>query len=137
MNISTGQIKAIGAACAKMRFTPDEKAAIVHSFSGGRCKSSRDLTMAEARELLLHLDRLRSVDPAVKKMRGKIMSIAHELHWTKLNKYGQRVADGKRIDEWAVKYSYLKKKVNQYSEEELPKLVTQFEIFYSKTMNAL
>ncbi|MCH5690020.1 hypothetical protein LWM68_40845 [Niabella sp. W65] len=50
------------------------------------------------------------------------------------DKPARYVADGKRVDEWMIKFSYLHKKLNKYTFEELPKLVSQFEAFYKSTL---
>lgn len=123
--------------CAKLSFDKDMKAALVSDFSGGRCLSSKGLLAEEARDLLNHLGSLQLKDEAVERMRGKIMYYAHEMHWVKINEKGKRVADGARIDAWCLKYSYRKKKLNQYTREELPKLVSQVEALYKHFLNKL
>lgn len=133
--ITTEQIKAISAACAKMRFGKDTKAAMVESFSDGRCTSTKDLTKDEARAMLMKLNDMQPVDPVMLKMKNKIFYYAHEMGWTKLNAAGKLVADGTRVDGWCLNYSYLKKKLNNYTYKELPKLVSQFEAVYKHFLN--
>ena len=112
----------------------EHKAAMVAGATDGRTESSRELYSHEARDLILQLNhqQLRTDDNAEKmqKMRGKIMYYAHEMRWTKTNPTGKTVADGKRIDEWMIKFSFDKKKLNAYKYAELPKLVSQFQQVY-------
>ncbi len=128
--ITPEQIRAISAACAKMRFDKDTKAAMVESFSDGRCTSTKGLSREEARAMLMKLNDLQPADPAMLKMKNKIFYYAHEMGWVKVNHNGKVVADGARVDDWCLKYSYLKKKLNNYTYAELPKLVSQFEAVY-------
>lgn len=128
--LSTQQLKAIAATCAKLHLDKETKAAMVESFSGGRCSSSKYLTKDEARAMLMKLNDLQPIDPAMARMKNKIFYYAHEMGWVKVNKAGKVVADGERVDNWCLNYSYLKKKLNNYTYKELPKLVSQFEAVY-------
>ncbi len=109
-----------------------QKDNIVAGISQGRTSSMRELSHEESLALISYLKTLdvQPKDEAADKMRNKIFYYAHMMNWTKVNKYNKVVADGKRIDEWMIKYSYLKKKLNRYSYEELPKLVYQVEMLY-------
>ena len=135
--ITRNQVMCIGAICSDMRLNAEQKQAMVMGFSGGRETSSTGLYYNEAIEMIRHLQQLQAGDNKCGKMLGKIFSYAHEIGWTKKNPTGKTVADVKRIDEWAVKYSYLAKKVNLYNYYELPKLVTQFERFYRDFLTRL
>jgi hypothetical protein len=136
------QLSAIGAICSRLKVSKDEKEMIVQGFSEGRCTSSKELTVHEALLMLKYLhDRLGDENDKGH-MLAKIFSICHELAvlqptagWVKYNGQGKRVADGKRFDEWAVKHSYLKKKLDRYTYKELPKLVTQFELYYKHLLS--
>lgn len=98
----------------------EEKETLVLSFSGGREKSSRGLTYQEAGALITHL---KSLDGS-HKMRRKIISMAHELGW-KIP--GTKKINMEAINTWCKTYGYGKKELNEYTEQELPKLVTQFQ----------
>jgi len=50
---------------------------------------------------------------------------------------GRRRVDMKRVDGWCVSFSYLKKKLDNYTYEELPKLVSQFELVYTDYLNKI
>lgn len=106
------------------------KAILVNCASNGRTESSRSLTVDEAQYLISYLRSLpnKEADQA-NRMRRKIISMAHEMGWHVL--VGDRwVADLTRINNWMMKSSYLKKRLNDYKYNELPKLVTQFEAVY-------
>jgi hypothetical protein len=65
-------------------------------------------------------------------MRKKIIALAHQMGWSKIHPgSGNKIADMQRIDEWCNKYGYLHKRLNQYTIEELPKLVTQYQNLYN------
>ena len=115
---------------------------IVKEVSNGRTASVKELLFAEADSLIKGLKKestfkkeLDKADPC-HKMRGKILSRAHELGWHKKDAKGNVVRDRAtqkakidfdRVNEWCVKYGYLSKKLDKYTYAELPKLVTQFE----------
>lgn len=126
----------IATMCQKLGLDKEMKKQLVNDISYGRTTTSKELTIEEAQTLILHLIRTNRANDGGKrdKMVGKIFYYAHELGWTKTNKQGRRVADGQRVDEWMVKYSYLHKKLNRYTFEELPKLVSQVEAFYKSTL---
>lgn len=109
-------------------------------FSQGRTKSTRSLNVDEFQGMVNHLNAIQkgaTETPKQKpidiadKMRKKILSICHEMNWKQ-----QQKLDYIRINEFCMKSGYLHKKLNAYTKEELPKLVTQFEqllkSFYAK-----
>jgi hypothetical protein len=110
-----------------------EKANLVFGFTSGRSESSRDMNDAEAREMILYIKTQQAKQEApANKMRRRIISMAHEMHWHSL---GQAPGDSPkidmaRLDGWCRKYGYLHKKLNDYTYLELPKLVTQFKGVY-------
>lgn len=125
--MNNAQNKALHALLHKTGLTA-QKETIVSSFSHGRTSSSRQLSHLESVALIQWLQAQQPAEPDEgKKMRGKILSIAHDMGMVKLNKAGKRVADMQRVDAWMLKYSYLHKKLDAYKYAELPKLVTQFE----------
>lgn len=105
------------------------KASIILGITNGRTESSKDLSFDEARLMINYLkmqadkDALRS-----NKMRNKIISMAHEMHW---HLSGTQAIDMLRLNTWCERFGYLHKKLNDYSYIELPKLVTQFTKVYS------
>ena len=127
---------------------PNLKAAkedIVSEVSKGRTTSVAALLFAEADSLIKGLKKettfkkeVNKADPC-HKMRGKILSHAHELGWHKKDAKGNLIRDPatnktkidfERVNEWCIKYGYLKKKLDKYTYDELPKLVWQFKEAY-------
>lgn len=126
---------AIAVMCNGLGIDKETKSELVRQFSNGRTVTSKELSVGEAKALIKHLSSIKMVNqPDASKMVRKIMYYAHLLGWTKFNKAGRKVADGKRIDEWMLNYSYLHKKLSAYSYSEMPKLVSQFEAFYKTTL---
>lgn len=103
----------------------DDKADIIRSFTAGRTSSSREMTHVEATALINHLKSLDPAERSADRMRKKIISMAHQMQWNSNGKL-----DMARINNWCVKFGYLKKKLDAYKYAELPKLVSQFESVY-------
>lgn len=115
----------------KLGIDTETKAQLVAEVSKGRVTSSKLLTERECEMLISHLSSMPAMagtrygyvnDPA-NKMRRKILSICHELEWELQN----GSVDWPRLNAWLLKYGYLHKGLNEYTEQELPTLVTQFE----------
>lgn len=100
---------------------------IVSSFCSSGSESSRHLTDTEALELITYLDSLKVNKPteivAAHNMKLKLIAMAHELGW----KMPNGKINIKSLDDWCLKFSYLRKKMDDYTYRELPKLITQFE----------
>lgn len=123
--ITSSQLITVNTLVSKLHLSKEQKGIIIAGFTGGRSSSSKDLTSAEGIEVIRHL---KSMDPDEKKadkMRRKLISMAHELHW---HKPGTAIIDMRKVDGWCKKFGYLKKGLNSYTLAELPKLVTQFEL---------
>ena len=106
---------------------------LIHNFTRGRTQSIKGLSEAELNELNDHLKRyLISVkqveyDMSADNMRKKIIS--------QFRTCGYEVngrADMPRIYGAVAKYGYLHKPLNNYTANELPKLVSQFEAMSDK-----
>jgi hypothetical protein len=101
-----------------------QKNDIAFSFSDGRSTHLADLTHPETVELVKYLRDLtgQQANPS-DLMRRKILSAAHEMHW--------ELPDGRidiqRLNNWLVKYSAQKKRLDEFSHTELVQLVSQFE----------
>lgn len=103
---------------------------LISNFTNGRTGSLKELTPAEYRELCNALDNQSSKAEECNTMRRKIISCF---------KYcGYTLEDGKAdmhaIYAAVIKHGYLKKPLNKYSYDELPKLVYQFEQMKIKFM---
>ncbi len=113
-----------------------QKANLIHSFTNGRSTSSKDMSNLECHQLIAYLQGLPNDEQeAANRMRRKMLSYCHEMHWTVTNVYGKKIADVQRLDGWCEKFGYLHKKLNAYSHAELPKLVSQFERVYKDYLN--
>lgn len=128
MNATPKQIKAIYAAIHRLGLA-GEKETLVAAFSSDRTEKVSELTSTEASQFIQTLLKRDKADA----MRKKIISMAHQLWWR--DDAGK--ADLKRIDAWCENYGAFKKKLNEHSINELPKLVTQFERFYKRTLEGL
>lgn len=132
--ITPGQIKIINTIISK-RGLSEYKAAIINSASNERVTSTKDLYYVEADALIKQLNADKTADfEKGHKMRGKILSLAHELHW---RIPGTKKVDFKRINDWCIKFGYMHKKLDDYTYEELPKLVTQFTNMHTDFLNKL
>lgn len=116
----------------------EDKRALVSGFTNTRTTSSREMLMVEAQQMIKHLEGALDVvataptpehEEASDKMRRKIISLCHEMRW-----YieGTSKVDMARLNGWCQARSFGKKVLNQYSYDELTKLLTQFKIVYSK-----
>ena len=123
------------------------KATMVHSYTNGRCTSSKDMHHTEAQALINYLrNQVQLHTPQgntashnkVQNQRRKIIAIAHNMGWQIPNPQGGKPkADLKRINDWCIKYSFGKKKLNDYTVQELPKLVSIFEGIYKQYLKAI
>lgn len=121
----------------------EQKPSFVFQYTNERSSSSGDMTDKEATALIAWLRKQPQIVQAKKKyieqknscdkMRRKIIAKAHLLGWnTAID--GSLKADMERINNWCTKFGYLKKLLNDYSFEELPELVGQFEKMYLDTL---
>lgn len=101
---------------------------LIMSFTDGRTNSRSLMYKNEAAELIQYLESNGDKAKAEKAntMRRKILAMAHNLQWEN--------ADGSinmhRVNQWCLNYSVGKKVLDAFSYEELPKLVSQFQMMY-------
>ena len=122
--ITPGQIKIIRTIISerKMDHIKDD---LILSASEGRTSSTKQLYYVEADALIKSFNAgSKKQEDKSYKMRGKILSMAHEMQWYKP---GTRNLNYDRINEWCEKFGYLHKRLDRYTYSELPKLVSQFE----------
>lgn len=131
--ITTAQLRYLHVLLNKTKLA-GQKAALVSSFSNEHTESAKELLFEEASALLRYLEgQLPSSDKtsSANQMRRKIISTFHKMQWEK--------PDGKidieRVNEWCRTKSYLKKELQAYTSEELPKLVSQAYLFYKYFLN--
>jgi len=109
--------------------TEEDKEDLVSQFSNQRTTSIRAMKTTEAIALIKALngesDTFRP-DNRLNRMQRKILALAHEMDW--------ETEDGKinmdRVNGFCKMRGYRKKTFNDYTEKELPKLITQFEKMY-------
>ena len=114
-----------------------ERSELIDDFTSGQKQSLQKLTPWEYNELLNWLNRTfpAGEDPKKAKanqMRRKIIALFRKMGYQEDGK-----ADMERIYAWVLKYGLLNKSLNQYTYDELPKLVTQVESIYKKHLQSL
>lgn len=109
--------------------TKENKQQFAWQYSDGKTESTSALTLMQYKQLIADLQKQVNTSDAANTMRRKVISRAHEMSWT-VRVDAKNKADMKRINDWCVKFSYLHKPLNEYTENELPKLVTQFDNVY-------
>lgn len=135
MKLPYSHIKAIYGLLGKTALT-SQKPALCFSFSNGRTESVSDLKVFEANELIRYLtDELNKAnnqqDESANQMRRKILSMCHRMLW----ETEEGKVDFERLNKWCAEKSYLKKELNKYTYQELPKLVSQFTSVYKHAVN--
>lgn len=113
------------------------KADYVIDATNGREHSCAGLTFDEANAVINVLDAEEKEMYRLKRnsedaMRKKIISCCREMGWHKNGK-----ADMYRIEAWVLKFGYLHKKMNSYTAQELPQLVTQAENMRNGYLNSV
>lgn len=121
---------------------PVDREDLVYEYTGGRTKSLRELTPAEYEGLIKWLSRQIDAhnsnwqNSPENQMRRKIIALFYKMGYrvTTIGYQHPSKADMTAIKVWVMKYGYLHKDLNEYTVEELPKLVTQVEEIYRKHM---
>lgn len=109
-----------------------QKANLVLSFTNQRTESSKEMHPIEALEFIKWLtNETKNEAEKANQMRRKILAKAHRIKW----EFPNGKVDVKRVNDWCITKSYLKKPFNQYTFKELPQLVSQFEIVYQYYLN--
>ena len=130
MEKTTQQLKAIFTACKELGVDDDGRSELVIGITDGRSSSCKDLTFQEAKQLIEHLNKLLNrPKPTLNErarqadnMRKKILGFFHEMNYRIKGKI-----DMEKVEETILKKGYLKKPLNAYTYNELPKLVTQMQ----------
>lgn len=106
----------------------EDRHQLVYSFTKGRTRSTSDLSDYEAEQLINELESKKY--QGANKMRRKIISMAYEMKWGAPYTEESRKEAVRSIDAWCMKSGYIKKPLNDFTYDELPKLVTQFQEVY-------
>ena len=140
MEATKGQIRVFYSILAKRGLT-EMKPHLVSSQSDGRTEHASQLTVSEMSALINRLQlapelRFDTTKTAENRMRRRILSLCYSIGWTTFNRVkGKHEPDWKRLEAWLTKYGYLHKaRLNDYTYNELTKLVTQFENFAKTEM---
>ncbi|MBT1702938.1 hypothetical protein [Chryseosolibacter indicus] len=136
MMSTTAQIKKIYTLLGKHGLR-DQKDSIVLSFSAGKTTKVSRMSFNEAAALIGHLVSLDPEENSISKMRNKILAMAHEMNWTKVTGNGVHALDIEHVNNWCISKGYLKKKLDDYTYSELPKLVSQFEEVYKSYLKGV
>lgn len=111
-----------------------DKAEIVFEYTNGRSTSLKEMTQRETSALINVLnERLSPAKAKRDRQVSKILSMAHEMHW--------ELQDGKvdmeRLDVFFLTRTPQKKKLAEFTDAELPGLVTLFEKVYISFLKSL
>jgi cysteinyl-tRNA synthetase len=138
VKINQLQNRQLHALIGKLKITAEQKKEMVAGATNGRSTSAADLLKNEAQNLINHLNRLSGQQSqnknweAADRMRKKVLSICHEMGW--------ELADGSvdmdRLEAFLLARGCLKKRLNDFTVNELPALVTQFENILRKHYDA-
>lgn len=110
-----------------------EDLALAHST--GRTTHLSDLEQDEVRSLIDFLKKQVNLpETPASRMRGKILSMAHEVRW---QLPGTTKIDMARVDAWSIKYGYKHKPLHELTDDELPLIVTQFERMYKDFLKGI
>ncbi len=124
--ITTAQIKCAKAIMGKLKLQDND--ALVLGFSDMRTTHVSEMTVDEGIALIKHLKTLDPDEAKADKMRKKIIAIAYSrAGLARSAGREERRAVIAHLEDWMLKYSYLKKRLDDYKARELPKLVTQYE----------
>ncbi|MDO3641958.1 hypothetical protein [Mucilaginibacter sp. L3T2-6] len=121
------QIGMVRGLLAKAGLT-QHKEDMVYDYTNGRTEHLSEMTHDETQALVKYLNSFlgQTGNPA-EKMRRKILSMAHEMHW---ELPGTTRVDMKRVNNWCIRFSGQNKPLDAFKYSELPALVSQFEIVY-------
>lgn len=135
MNATARQIKTIMAIIATSGLM-DQKETIIKGASASGSTSTKELTFSEAAHLIEFLNKGNKAKPddsKKDKMIRKLVAMSYDLNWIKekpVVKPGGKMEtkkDYSALYKWVEDFGYLKKPLKLYTEQELPKLLTQFE----------
>lgn len=138
--ISTAQIAFIKRLMARHNLL-EQSAEFALQYSHNRTSHISELNVSEANLIIQFLNG--GTEDRCNVMRQKIISMAREMGWTKAVpnpfKKGEMdlKADMEHIHSWCMHYGYLHKPLNNYTFEELPKLVSQFGRLHEQFLNEL
>lgn len=115
-----------------------DRADLIDQFTDGKYHSLKELSAVEYGKFIEWLNEAfkkpsGTNTDACQQQRRKIIAILSQLGF--VNEDGKANMD--RIYQWVLTHGYLKKSLNTYSPQELPKLVYQAEQFYKSTISRI
>jgi hypothetical protein len=123
----------------------DHKAELVREFTGGRTESSKQMTRKEAEGMIEHLESHISPQETVlsrDKMVRKLFYLAYEMGYDQPRSDIQHLMDRKEVVKqnlqgWlSGKHCKINRDLNQYSNDELRVVLSQFEAVHKSFMKA-
>ncbi|MFT4073024.1 MAG: hypothetical protein QM654_14005 [Dysgonamonadaceae bacterium] len=129
--ISTAQIKLIHV-LLRQQGLMEEKENLIHSFSGGRTTSSRELSQVEAKQLINTLKGATDEPEKRKKIYNTIYALAYEMDII----YGDSEEDVQmnmaKLNVFCRERGTVKKNLSAQSHEEMKRTLRQFRAIYGK-----
>lgn len=133
------QISRIHGLLSKIGVKDDKeyKAELVRQYTNGRETSTTRLSYHEAAAIIKDLESMApktQAEIASDVMRKKMLVYAYGMG---IINPATGKADVSRVDNWCKAYGYLHKGLNEYTYEELPKLLTQYEQVYKSYLKSI
>lgn len=121
--ITPDQLKCLNTLVSKLGIEKTTKEVMILGFSNGRASSSKDLTLAEATAIILHL---KKIDPN-ERMRRKVFALAYDAGIIWGDTPEDRKMNAAKLNVFLLKGGTVKKELNAMSHDELVKVVSQFQ----------
>src|SRR5690606_6366891 len=116
----------------KLGIDAELKQEMVYRFTNGRTSKSSEMNRNECQAMLNELSNSPTIGKE-DKMRKKIISLFRKMGYTT----NDNKVNMSAVESWVLKYGYLKKPLNTYRYNELPKLVSQAETVYQSFIKSL
>jgi len=116
----------------KLGIDTELKQEMVYRFTNGRTGKSSEMNRNECQAMINELSNSPTIGKE-DKMRKKIISLFRKMGYTT----NDNKINMSAVESWVLKYGYLKKPLNKYRYNELPKLVSQAETVYQSFINSL
>jgi hypothetical protein len=124
--ITKDQVKCVKTLMGKVR--PQEPEVLVMGFTQMRTGRVSEMTMQEGRELIKHLKGLDPDEQKAERMRRKLIGMAYERDGLgRMASKEQKENTIEKLNAWCIKYGVKHKPLNNYTVNELPALLTQYE----------
>jgi len=116
----------------KLGIDAELKQEMVYRFTNGRTSKSSEMNRNECQAMINELSNSPTIGKE-DKMRKKIISLFRKMGYTT----NDNKVNMSAVESWVLKYGYLKKPLNTYRYNELPKLVSQAETVYQSFIKSL